>query len=414
MEIPLALNGLDESEIEAVCTIFRSGNLTMGKQVENFESSFARKMRVKHAIMVNSGSSANLLALEILATKYAKVDFSSRSNYYVAVPAILWPTSIWPIIQLGFRALIIDTEPDSLEIDFDLILEAKKKFGSALIGAVLIHPLGKSLNLDKIGELREKHGMFIVEDNCESLGSGSLKKFAGTVGDVGTFSFYYSHHITTVEGGMIVTNSDSIANNILSMRAHGWTRNRLDKKEIESNYPNFNRDFLFVTSGYNFRPMEFQGVLGLSQLSKLDGFIDKRIKIVSRVVDILKGSNFHILGASKHTLEQINANDAVPEPVAHSWMAIPIFYSGSNLKMSEIHNFMNENGVATRPILAGNFVKQPAGAHESITSFKDLPNSENIYLNSFMIGNHHNITDLQLEHLVKSLEKMTFLDEQRN
>lgn len=410
MEIPLAQNGLDEIEAELVSSIFRSGNVTMGKEVEAFESSFAKKLKVKHAIMVNSCSSANLLALEILATRIAKEDVSSRAKFYVAVPAILWPTSIWPIIQLGFQALIIDTAKNSLEIDFDLLIEAKKKYGNALVGAVLIHPLGKSLDLNKIAKLQEDLGLFIVEDNAESLGAGSPEKFAGTVGDVGTFSFYYSHHITTVEGGMIVTNLDSTANQILSMRAHGWTRNRLDKKEIENKYPNFNKDFLFVTSGYNFRPMEFQGALGVSQLKKLDGFLEKRLAIISKVMATLHGSNFHVLGSTKETSESNTRVNLTQGPIPHSWMAIPISYRGKNLTLTQIHKTLNDFEVATRPILAGNFINQPAGKHQMISKFVNLPNSENIYASSFMIGNHHNISDGQLEHLLNTLRRIIEID----
>ena len=410
MEIPLAQNGLDEIEVELVSSIFRSGNVTMGKEVEAFESSFAKKLQVKHAIMVNSCSSANLLALEILAATIAEEDVSSRAKFYVAVPAILWPTSIWPIIQLGFHALIIDTAKNSLEIDFNLLIEAKKKYGSALVGAVLIHPLGKSLDLNKIAKLQDDLGLFIVEDNAESLGAGSPEKFAGTVGDVGTFSFYYSHHITTVEGGMIVTNLDSTANRILSMRAHGWTRNRLDKKEIENNYSNFNKDFLFVTSGYNFRPMEFQGALGVSQLKKLDDFLEKRLAIISKVIETLHGSNFHVLGSTKETSESNTRVDLTQGPIPHSWMAIPISYRGKNLTLTQIHKTLNDFGVATRPILAGNFINQPAGKHQMISKFGNLPNSENIYASSFMIGNHHNISDGQLEHLLNTLRRIIEID----
>jgi CDP-6-deoxy-D-xylo-4-hexulose-3-dehydrase len=411
MEIPLALNGLDESELEIVFSVFRSGNVTMGEQVQIFEEKFAKKMRVKHAIMVNSGSSANLLGLEILASKLPDINVSQRGEFYVAVPAILWPTSIWPIVQLGFRALLIDTVENSLEIDLDKLLEAKNEFGHALIGAVLIHPLGKSLDLAKISKLRDDTGMFFVEDNCESLGSGSLGKFAGTIGEVGTFSFYYSHHITTVEGGMIVTESDEIANLIRSMRAHGWTRNRQDKAEIENAYPEFNKDFLFVTPGYNFRPMEFQGALGISQLDKLDSFLERRLQIISKVAIALAGSNFEILGLTNEQHFSAVQIDLSKGPVPHSWMAIPISYKGTNLTLEQVHSALNYLGVATRPVLAGNFVNQPAGKHEMISIFRNLENSNEIYAKSFMIGNHHNISDQQLAHLLDALMSIIRLDE---
>ena len=133
MEIPLAQDGLDEIEIESVARIFREGNLTMGKHVREFELDFARKIGVKYAVMVNSGSSANLLALEMLAKHIGVQNHQIRANYFVAVPAVLWPTSIWPIVQLGFRALVIDTKADSLEMDLDLLIKAKLDLGDQLV-----------------------------------------------------------------------------------------------------------------------------------------------------------------------------------------------------------------------------------------------------------------------------------------
>ena len=412
IEVPLAQDGLDEEEIEMVCSIFRSGSLTMGKAVREFEQVFAKKIGVKHAVMVNSGSSANLLALELLADQVSKQEGLKKEDLYVAVPAILWPTSIWPIIQAGFKALIIDTRPNSLEIDFEVLIEAKKEMGTQLVGVVLIHPLGKALDLSKARELKEQHGLFVLEDNCESLGAGNNNKFAGSIGQAASFSFYYSHHITTVEGGMVVTNSEESANALLSMRAHGWSRNRLDREQIELKFPEKDKNFLFVTSGYNFRPMEFQGALGISQLGKLDNFIEQRIANVTRINKSLTCSNFKIIGADETTLG--NPQNKEAGFVCHSWMAIPILYTGLTLSQSEIHSFMNDHGVATRPILAGNFLEQPAGKHESIKIYKSVLNSTYTYEHSFMISNHHNLTEAQLGRIEETFLKLISIDEESN
>jgi len=363
--------------------------------------------------MVNSGSSANLLALEMLAKHIGVRNPKDRANFFVAVPAVLWPTSIWPIVQLGFKALVIDTKEDSLEIDFDLLIKAKADLGDQLVGAVLIHPLGRALDLAKIKDLKDNHGMFIIEDNCESLGAGIDGEFAGTVGNVGTFSFYYSHHITTVEGGMIVTNSDSDMNEILSMRAHGWTRNRQDRQEIEFEYSEYNKDFLFVTSGYNFRPMEFQGALGVSQIKKLDSFIKTRTSNVSRVVETLKNSNFEVIGSDLGAFNNAEQDSQSELPVRHSWMAMPITYKGNSLTLTDIHSFLNDNGIATRPILAGNFIDQPAADHEMISVFQRTTNADDIYQRSFMIGNHHNLSEEQISHLLTTFERIISVDEQK-
>ena len=394
-KVPLALEGLTSEEIELVCEVFRSGNLTMGERVQKFEREFAEKFKSDFAIMVNSGSSANLLALEVLRTVALRKGSGKKDDLYVAVPAVLWPTSLWPIVQLGFKVLLIDTKPNSLEIDFDQLVQAREEFGSRLIGAVLIHPLGKALDLKSIQELRQDSDFFILEDNCESIGSGNNNKYAGTVGDFGSFSFYYSHHMTTVEGGMITTNNEAYANELLSMRAHGWTRNRLDKKALEDTNSNLSKEFLFVTSGFNVRPMEFQGALGSSQLRKLDSFIDKRIENARIVQNSIENSLFHLIGS-----EALDTPDSIIRPsteTPHSWMALPISMKLDNVNINEIRSRIEDAGISTRPILAGDFSSQPASKDLSIQMYGGLENSKTTYRKSFMIGNHHNYSKEQIQ-----------------
>jgi CDP-6-deoxy-D-xylo-4-hexulose-3-dehydrase len=407
MNIPLALEGLSAAEIEMVCEIFRSGNLTLGKYVDKFESEFADKLGVSHAVMVNSGSSANLIALEAFLSTFTRQQFMDRSKYSIAVPAVLWPTSLWPIVQLGFRVLLIDTLPDSLEIDLDQLVEAKHEMGDQLIGAVLIHPLGKSLDLAKIDSLREELGLFILEDNCESIGSGDKNRFAGTVGDFGTFSFYYSHHITTVEGGMVVTNNDRHADNLRSMRAHGWTRNRSDKDFVHAQFPELPKDFLFLTSGYNVRPMEFQGALGSSQLMQLDSFIEKRIDNASRIYEALRNTNFHLIAAGSDSVEIDKLSRGKSIPRVHSWMALPIRCTLGKDASQRAQSILASRGISTRPLLAGDFSSHPAGQHPMIGIYKRLNNSKALYSTSFMVGNHHNFSDEQIDFLAKTMQDVS-------
>lgn len=405
MKVPLAMQGLDDAEIELVCEVFRSGQLTMGQRVEDFEAFFARRNAVRYAVMVNSGSSANLLAFESLVRSSSPKAKSWTNDQIIAVPAVMWPTSLWPIIQLGFRALIVDTKPNSLEMDFQQLRSAKKEYGDKLVGAVLIHPLGKSLDLAEIEDLKTETGMWILEDNCESLGAGNNGHYAGTVGDLGTFSFYFSHHITTVEGGMVVTNDQRIAEDLRSMRAHGWTRNRQDKSSWETENPELPTDFLFVTSGYNFRPMEFQGALGTSQLLKLDNFIVRRIRNAQIVSDSIEGTNLKLIGSEvfRNQPDVLKEVRTIPE---HSWMALPLLWSGDSFSIRELTRRLNENGIATRPLLAGDFTNQPAGAHPSILKYGDLSNSKSIYQNGFMLGNHHEFTDEQISWITTNLSKL--------
>jgi CDP-6-deoxy-D-xylo-4-hexulose-3-dehydrase len=402
--VPLAMEGLGAEEINAAIKVFQSGKHTMGPEVFEFEQEFARYVGSKHAVMVNSGSSANLLALEaFVRAERAPKDFKDS---YIAIPAVLWPTSLWPIIQLGLKVLIIDTLPNSLEIDFDLLERAKVEYKDKLIGAVLIHPLGKSLNLTKVNYFKSKYGMFILEDNAESLGAGQGSSYAGTVGDFGTFSFYFSHHMTTVEGGMVVTNDDVAADNLRSMRSHGWTRHRLDKAYLEDLNPNINPEFLFVTSGYNFRPMEFQGAIGKMQLRKLSNFIDVRTKNAETIIKRLVGSSFQVLGTDS-SLSNITKSQGADNnlPVSNSWMAIPLLNLNPAVSTSQIHARLNANGIQSRPLLAGDFLNQPAGKHSSIKSFGPLDNSMQLYSNSIMLGNHHAYSQSQISHLCDVLNE---------
>ena len=400
-KVPLALEGLTPEEIELVCEVFRSGNLTMGERVQKFEHQFAAKFQVNFAVMVNSGSSANLLALEVLRTKIMRQGLEKEEDLYVAVPAVLWPTSLWPIIQLGFKVLLIDTKPDSLEIDFEQLLQAREEYGSNLIGAVLIHPLGKALDMVAIQKLKEDTDFFVLEDNAESIGSGNNNTYAGTGGDFGSFSFYYSHHMTTVEGGMLTTNDETFANELFSMRAHGWIRNRIDKKVLEKANPNLSKEFLFVTSGFNVRPMEFQGALGSSQLGKLDSFISKRIENARTIHNSISGTSFRLIGS-----ETLNASVAnlIPGPnTAHSWMALPITFNLDQIDINQVRSRIENAGIATRPILAGDFSSQPACKDPNIQMYGSLDNSKRVYRTSFMIGNHHNYSDEQIQLVGDSL-----------
>lgn len=403
MQIPLAMEGFGEEEIETIVKVFRSGNLTMGEHVREFENSFAGYFGSSHAVMVNSGSSANILALE--AQIRGRSGFSVDVKQYIAVPGVLWPTSLWPIIQLGFEVLIIDTKPNTLEIDFNELRKAKSELGKSLVGAVVIHPLGKSLDLEEIRSVQEELKMFVIEDNCESMGAGQGKSYAGSIGDFGTFSFYFSHHITTVEGGMVLTNNAEIADDLRSMRAHGWTRNRTDREKFSKNNPDLHKDFLFVTSGYNFRPMEFQGAVGKIQLSKLNSFVRRRLENANRVSKAIIGETIELIDSKsiESDLQKLNSSDQSSVPVSNSWMALPIRNLNPKMPISELHNELNVMGIDTRPLLAGDFTSQPAGRNPKIKKFGPLINASTLYKSSLMIGNHHNLSEEQMNHLENAL-----------
>jgi CDP-6-deoxy-D-xylo-4-hexulose-3-dehydrase len=396
IKVPLAMQGLEDIDLAIIGEVFASGNHTMGALVKDFESQFAKKIGASHAVMVNSGSSANLLALEAIVRPSWKDKIAFPSGSYIAVPAVLWPTTLWPIIQLGYRALLIDCEPNSLKMDINLLRQAKKEFGDTLVGAYVIHPLGASLDLEEIISLRTEENLFIIEDTCESLGSGNHGKYSGTAGNIGTFSFYFSHHMTTVEGGMVITNDQAIANDLISMRAHGWIRDRADRAEIQKEFPDISPEFLFYSSGYNFRPMEFQGALGLSQLKRLDSFIEKRIDNAQYIENRLNSDKIKMFDSDKL---KFPLDKLLP---VNSWMALP-FLLDPIVDRNAVRKMLKENGVDSRPIIAGNFMNQPAAQNVSISVYKGLGNAEKIHTKGFMLGNHHNFSKSQLDLIVESL-----------
>ena len=211
--------------------------------------------------------------------------------------------------------------------------------------------------------------------------------------------------MTTVEGGMITTNNEEYANELLSMRAHGWTRNRIDKKAIEDTNSNLSKEFLFVTSGFNVRPMDFQGALGSSQLRKLDLFIAKRIENARVVHNSIENSMFHLIGS-----ESLDTPHSILTPSAetpHSWMALPISINLDKIDVSEIRSRIEDAGISTRPILAGDFSSQPASKDPNIQMYGGLENSKATYRKSFMIGNHHNYSTEQIQLMGNVLVKVS-------
>ena len=396
IKVPLAEQGLEEDDIKTAMTVLLSGLHTMGARVEEFEQAFADYIGVKNAVMVNSGSSANLLALQAL--NYRKKKESSDSAKYVAIPAVLWPTSLWPIVQSGFIPLFLDSAPGQVNIDLDLLFRAKEEFGSQLVGAVLIHALGKSLDLTRVKELIDED-FFVVEDTCESLGAGYQSKIAGSVGNFGTFSFYFSHHITTIEGGMVVTNSDQDADALRSLRAHGWIRERRDRESIVKSQPTITPDFLFIGPGYNLRPMELQAALGLSQLKRLPTFLKRRVDVASQVDGRSLSQNVALIANS----EDFTQNNQGVFP--HTWMTLPFLAKSEEMRI-KARRVLGEHGVATRPIIAGNFLRQPAEKTFTYLNPYSLTNADIIHQRGFMVGNHHNFSDEQVDILISALNEI--------
>jgi CDP-6-deoxy-D-xylo-4-hexulose-3-dehydrase len=402
MRVPLASSGLRKSDIDAVMRVLESGNLTMGKEVKNFEAKMSKYLGVKHFVMVNSGSSANLLMIEALmrpAVSKPKLNLGDS----VLVPAIAWPTTIWPLIQLGLNPLFVDVDANTLALDLEA---AQKLIDSSRIpvkGIFPIHPLGYAIPPSELKKFTSRNELILINDVCESLGSWSEGKHAGTTGLASSFSFYFSHHITTMEGGGVATDDDALADDLRSMRSHGWSRDRSDVSTWNAQVSSNDSKFLFVSTGYNVRPMEIQAAIGSLQITEIDTFVGKRREIARRVCQALRGTQLSVIG------EGAVLDDESAKTI--SWMLIPIRVKGQNVtdRKTRILDKLAGLEIETRPVLTGNFLSQPAiqritrNAVDSM-SFKV---ATEITESAFLVGAHHDLTEEQIEFLCSSLRDVS-------
>jgi len=403
MKIPLASSGLRDCDIEIAIEVLRSGNLTMGKYVKEFELAMAKYLKVKDFIMVNSGSSANLVMLEALL-RPTQVQPSLHPGDSVLVPAVAWPTTIWPVIQLGLNPIFVDIDPITLALDLKAAQNLIDTSGINIRAIFPIHPLGYCIPNMDLEAFVLKNKLILINDTCESLGSWENSTHAGTTGIAGSFSFYFSHHITTMEGGGVATNDLGYADDLRSMRSHGWSRERSDAAKWSKEKSTNDSKFLFVSTGFNIRPMEIQAAIGLSQIKEIDSFVNRRRHIAKSIHNSLNGTDLTVIGAETLTRPELEKS--------HSWMLVPILVNGSNAseRKSKIISNLNKLGVETRPVLTGNFLAQPA--IQRITKHnmnpKDFENASYIEKSAFLVGAHHDLNDGQIEYLCESLKSSNY------
>ncbi len=382
--------------------VLESGNLTMGNEVKNFEAKMSNYLGVKHFVMVNSGSSANLLMVEALmrpAISRPKLNPGDS----VLVPAIAWPTTIWPLIQLGLNPLFVDIDPDTLALDLEAAQRLIDTSRIPVKGIFPIHPLGYAIPPSKLEKFSSRNELVLINDVCESLGSWSEGKHAGTIGLASSFSFYFSHHITTMEGGGIATDDDALADDLRSMRSHGWSRDRTDAPTWNSRVSSNDSKFLFVSTGYNVRPMEIQAAIGSLQIIEIDTFVAKRREIARQVCEALRGTELSVIGEGAFfNSESLKSN---------SWMLIPIKVNGENAikRKKQILDKLSGLEIETRPVLTGNFLSQPA--IQRITRHAVDPNSfkeaTEVTDSAFLVGAHHDLTKEQITFLCESLRDVS-------
>lgn len=286
----LASDSWGSEEIDAIKRVVENGRFTMGDKVREFEKAFANKFDSKHCLMVSSGSMANLVAIAALSYKS---DNPLQPGDEVIVPAISWATSFYPLQQYGLKLKFLDVDLETLNMDVSKLEEALTA-KTKMVLAVSI--LGNPAELEKIRAFCDSHKLILFEDNCESMGASINGRYTGTFGDVGTFSTFFSHHISTMEGGLVITNDDELYHLMLSMRAHGWSRDLPEDSSVyEKSDDDFYEAYRFILPGYNARPLELSGAIGLEQLKKLDDLVDIRRKNAALFVELFANDERFII-----------------------------------------------------------------------------------------------------------------------
>lgn len=394
-KFPLASDSFSEEEISAAVAVLKSGKYTMGEKVRLFEERIANWCGARHALMVNSGSSANLLVIESLLRRTNAEPLLQPGNE-VLVPALAWPTTVWPLVQLGLKPVFVDIDLQTMAIDVD---SARRSLSKKTKAMFIIHVLGLAADMTAVQAFCRENSIALLEDCCESFGAFYQKKHVGLFGVAGTFSHFFSHHLTTMEGGTILTDDTKLYEDLKSFRAHGWTRDRSDKKQWETENPHLDPRFLFITSGYNVRPMEIQAAIGVVQLQKMESFLQKRCEVVQRIRPLLEGAqNMRIIGQ-----EFLGSEKQALQDRRHTWMNIPILASSPEMR-SKIMQKFESFGVETRPIIAGNMLKHPAAKVMNAVVRDSLHQCDQVLDRGFMIGCHPTVTEKQMSCLEKAVQ----------
>lgn len=385
---PLASSTWDHKELESVQRTFESNSLTYGRQVKEFEARVADFFGSNHAVMVNSGSSANLLGLASLI-ETRRVD-TSNSRSEVIVPAVSWATTYYPISQLGLRIRLVDIDIDTLNSPFEKIEAA---FSENTVGMVGVNLLGNPCQLAEIREFCDAKNIFFLEDNCESMGAKVGEAFTGTFGHVGTFSTYFSHHISTIEGGFCLTDNEELYQFMVSMRSHGWIRDLPAENLVRNREGDFHDSFRFVLPGYNLRPMEVQAAIGIEQMRKLPDFLVERRLNATKLQALAKRLEGRV------RLQK--------ETETSSWFGFSLLLESSAMDRSQVVKRLNNIGIETRPVVAGNIARHPVMDRLKVSEAPlDLPNSNLIHDTGFFVGNHHYPLDEQISLLVETLDQV--------
>lgn len=389
----------DKAEMENLVDASLDFWLTEGRYAREFEAKFKSYLGVKHALLTNSGSSANLLAFTALTSKLLGERRLKKGNEVITVAAG-FPTTVNPIIQNGLIPVFVDVEIGNYNVAVD---QTRRAISSETRAIILAHTLGNPFCIDEIMKLAQEYDLWVIEDCCDALGSTYRGKMAGTFGHVSSFSFYPAHHITTGEGGMITTNDPLIARAVRSFR--DWGRDcyceggqngrcgaRYTKQygELPLGY---DHKYVYSHIGYNLKMTDMQAAIGSAQMDKLPGFVQKRKQ------------NFKIWEAGFKKWEKYFILPFAEPDSDPSWFAYPVTVKeGAGFTRTELTDYLSRAGIETRNLFAGNIVKQPAYLQVEKRIVGNLENTDRVMESTFFLGTYPGLSQRQIDYVLQKIE----------
>jgi CDP-6-deoxy-D-xylo-4-hexulose-3-dehydrase len=375
-------------EINAALDVLLSTRVTMGPAVKRFEREFCDAFGSPHGVMNNSGSSANLLAVAAMANVAWGPHL--RPGDEVIVPALSWSTTVWPLVQHGLVPVIVDVDPRTFNLDPN---EVERAIGPRTRAIMPVHVYGNPCDMDALGAICSKRNLLLLEDCCEALGASYRGKPVGTFGAIGTYSFYYSHHITTLEGGICISGDDELAELMRVLRAHGWTREMEHPEAVRAKYSHIDPRFLFINVGYNLRATELQGAMGSVQLPKLKGFVEtRRANAQAWQRDLGRWA------------QHFDLQQETPGGTSSWFGFLLVLKDEARFTIPELSAFLNKGGIETRPIICGNIAAQPAMQLYPHRVAGDLAVSNRVMKRGMSFGNHQAIDDRARDYVSGQIE----------
>lgn len=379
--IPLVKDTIDKKDInELIDWLKTEPQLTKGPLVVEFEKQWSKWLDRKHSVYVNSGSSANLAAV------YSLILSNRMRNKKIIVPAVSWVTTVTPAMHLGLEPIMCECDKNNLGLDITHLKQLIHIHKPSAI--ILVHVLGIPNHMDEIMDLCKKHDILLIEDSCEAIGSKYNEKNIGTFGELSTFSFYFGHHMSTIEGGMISTDDEELYHILLSIRSHGWDRDlpEFKQKELREKYNinDFRALYTFYYPGFNLRATDLQAFIGLSQLNKIDEIVEKRNKNFKLYQDGLKEQTWKV---------------KEPDNSFVSNFAYPIITTNIKYLVEKLR----ENNIDCRPLICGSIQEHPFWYEKYSKS--SLPIAENVHLYGLYVPNNHQMTEEEINRIITVINK---------